>query len=143
MDPYLEAAIEEAHKGVEEGGIPIGSVLVIDGKIVGRGHNRQAQSQRNTAHAEIEAIDGAGFLSSEDFRRSVLYTTLSPCYMCSGAIVFFQIPRVIIAENTNIQGAEDFLRSMGVEVEVLNDPASIKMLSDFDKQYPGRWMKGE
>jgi cytosine deaminase len=143
MDLYLQAAIEEAHKGVEEGGIPIGSVLVLDGKIIGRGHNRQAQSRRASAHAEMECIDSAGFLTNEQYHRSTLYTTLSPCYMCSGAIVFFKIPKVVIAENTNIQGGEDFLRSMGVEVEILNDPTCITMLRDFDTQYPGRWMKGE
>ncbi|HSQ27902.1 MAG TPA: nucleoside deaminase [Anaerolineales bacterium] len=143
MDLYLQAAIEEAHKGVEEGGIPIGSVLVLDGKIVGRGHNRQAQSQRPSAHAEMECIDAAGFLSSDQYRRSTLYTTLSPCYMCAGAIVFFKIPKVVIAENTNLLGAEDFLRSMGVEVVIVNDPTCIKMLHEFDIQYPGRWMKGE
>lgn len=119
--------------GMEEGGVPIGSVLVVDGKIVGRGHNRQRQMSSIIRHAEIDCIDNAGNLVAEDYQRSVLYTTLSPCDMCSGAILFFKIPKVVIAENQNIQGAEDYL----------NDEECICTLSEFDRTHPGVWMKVE
>lgn len=142
-DPYLQAAIDEARKGVEERGVPIGSVLVIDGQIVGRGHNRQKQQASIIRHAEIDCIDNAGKLSPADFKRATLYTTLSPCDMCSGAILFFKIPKVVIGENVNILGAEEYLEARGVEVIVYNDPECIQMLSEFDKQNPGAWNKGE
>ncbi len=143
MDPYLQAAIQEARQGMEEGGTPIGSVLVVDGKIVGRGHNRQRQIDSIIRHAEIDCIDNASHLTPAEFRRGVLYTTLSPCDMCSGAILFFKIPKVVIAENQNIVGAEDYLRSRGVELVILNDEECIQMLSKFDLMFPGRWNKGE
>ena len=143
MDIYLQAAIEEAQKAVQEGGVPIGSVLVLDGKIVGRGHNRQRQLNSIIRHAEIVCIDNASDLTTAEFQRTTLYTTLSPCDMCSGAILFFKIPRVIIAENQNILGAEAYLRARGVELVVLNDADCIRMLREFDQAHPGVWNKGE
>jgi cytosine deaminase len=143
MDEYMRAALDEAIKGMEEGGVPIGSVLVVDGKIVGRGHNRQRQMNSIIRHAEMDCIDNAGNLSAGDYQRSVLYTTLSPCDMCSGAILFFKIPKVVIAENQNILGAEDYLIERGVDVVVLNDEECIRTLSEFDRTHPGVWMKGE
>jgi cytosine deaminase len=143
MDMYLQAAIEEARKGMQEGGTPIGSVLVVDEVIMGRGHNRQRQLNSIIRHAEIDCIDAASSLSPAEFQRAVLYTTLSPCDMCSGAILFFKIPKVVVAENINIMGAEDYLRSRGVEVVVLNDEGCIRMLREFDQAHPGVWNKGE
>lgn len=143
MDEYLAAAIDQAKQGMETGGVPIGSVLVLDGVIVGRGHNRQNQLQSIIRHAEMDCIDNAGVLNTADYRRSVLYTTLSPCDMCAGAIIFFNIPKVVIGENVNYQGAEAYLQSRGVEVEVLNDPGCIQMLLEFDEHNPGAWNKGD
>jgi cytosine/creatinine deaminase len=143
MDDFMRAAVEEAHKGMEEGGVPIGSVLVVDGKIVGRGHNRQRQMNSIIRHAEIDCIDNAGSLKMDEYQRAVLYTTLSPCDMCSGAILFFKIPKVVIAENQNIWGAEAYLKERGVELVVLNDEECISMLRDFDRSHPGLWMKGK
>ena len=143
MDEYLAAAIDQAKQGMEPGGVPIGSVLVLDDAIVGRGHNRQNQLQSIIRHAEIDCIDNAGVLKTADYRRSVLYTTLSPCDMCAGAIIFFNIPKVVIGENVNYQGAEAYLQSRGVEVEVLNDPWCIQMLLEFDEHNPGAWNKGD
>lgn len=143
MDPYLKATYEEALQAMQEGGVPIGSVLVLDGKIVGRGHNRQKQMNSIIRHAEIDCIDNAVGLSNADFRRCVIYTSLSPCEMCAGAIAFFRIPKVVVAENQNYRGAEDFLRNQGVEVIVLNDPQFIGLLRDFDRDHPGVWNKGD
>jgi cytosine deaminase len=143
MDQFMQAAVDEALRGMEEGGTPIGSVLVVDGRIVGQGRNRQRQMNSIIRHAEMDCIDNAGSLSPDEYRRAVLYTTLSPCDMCSGAILFFKIPKVVIAENTNIRGAEDYLRERGVNVVVLNDPDCIRMLRDFDLAHPGLWNKGE
>lgn len=143
MDPFMKAAMDEALLGMEEGGTPIGSVLVLDGVIVARGRNRQNQLNSIIRHAEMDCIDNAGNLPAEEYRRAVLYTTLSPCDMCTGAILFFGIPKVVIAENTNILGAEDYLMSRGVQVSVLNDPDCIRMLRDFDLAHPGVWNKGE
>lgn len=143
MDPYLDATFEEAKLAEQEGGVPIGSVLVLDDRIVGRGHNRQKQMDSIIRHAEIDAIDHAHGLSNADFRRATLYTSLSPCEMCTGAIVFFKIPKVVIAENVNYRGAEDYLHSQGVDVVVLNDPRFINMLHEFDQNHPGVWNKGD
>jgi len=143
MDEFMIAAMEEARQGAAEGGVPIGSVLVIEGKIVGKGHNRQAQMQSIIRHAEMDAIDNAGFLPPADYQRAVLYTTLSPCEMCAGAVAFFKIPKLVIAENVNYRGAEDYLRSLGVELVVLNAPEAIEMLAKFDREHPGVWKKGE
>jgi creatinine deaminase len=142
-DTYLLEVIEEAHKALDEGGVPIGSVLVLDGKIVGRGHNRQKQLNSIIRHAEIDCIDNARGLANADFRRAVIYTSLSPCEMCAGAIVFFKIPKVVIGENQNYCGAEEYLRAQGVEVVVLNDKKFIFMLEEFDRNNPGVWNKGE
>jgi cytosine deaminase len=143
VDKFMQAAIEEALLGMEEGGTPIGSVLMLDGVIVARGRNRQNQLNSVIRHAEMDCIDNAGNLTAQEYRRAVLYTTLSPCDMCSGAILFFKIPKVVIAENTNILGAEQYLRSRGVEVVLLNDPDCIRMLRQFDLAHPGVWQKGE
>jgi len=142
-DIYLQATIEEAQKAMTEGGVPIGSVLVLDGKIVSRGHNRQKQMNSIIRHAEIDCIDNAVELTNADFRRTVIYTSLSPCEMCAGAIVFFKIPKVVIAENQNYHGAEEYLRAQGVDVVVLNDTQCIGMLKEFDRNNPGDWNKGE
>jgi len=143
MDEYLAAAIDQAKQGMETGGVPIGSVLVLDGVIVGRGHNRQSQLHSIIRHAEMDCIDNAGVLNTADYRRSVLYTTLSPCDMCAGAIIFFNIPKLVIGENVNYQGAEAYMQSRGVEVAVLNDPGCIQMLREFDEHNPGIWNKGD
>ena len=143
MDPYLQATYEEALQAMQEGGVPIGSVLVLDGKIVGHGHNRQKQMNSIIRHAEMDCIDNARGLTNADFRRTVIYTSLSPCEMCAGAIVFFKIPKVVIGENQNYCGAEEYLRAQGVEVVVLNDEQFICMLEEFDRKYPGAWNKGE
>ncbi len=143
MDDFMRAAVEEALIGMDEGGVPIGSVLVVDGEIVGRGHNRQRQMNSIIRHAEMDCIDNAGNLPADAYQRSTLYTTLSPCDMCSGAILFFKIPKVVVAENQNILGAEAYLKERGVEVVVLNDEECISMLRDFDRSHPGIWKKGE
>ena len=143
MDPFLQATYEEALQAMEEGGVPIGSVLVLDGKIVARGHNRQKQMNSIIRHAEMDCIDHALGLRNVDFRRCVIYTSLSPCEMCAGAIVFFKIPKVVIAENQNYRGAEDYLLAQGVEVVVLDDQQFIGMLQDFERHHPGVWNKGE
>jgi cytosine deaminase len=142
LDEFLSAALDEAKKGMESGGVPIGSVLVIDGKIVARGHNRQSQSDSLIRHAEIDCIDHAIGLTTEEFSRSTLYTTLSPCDMCAGAVLFFKIPHVIVGENQNYQGAEEYLVSRGVDLKVLNDQTCIRLLQDFDRENPGAWNKG-
>src|SRR6516225_6753439 len=120
-DPFLQAAIDEAKAGLAEGGIPIGSVLVIDGKIVGRGHNRRVQRGSAVLHAEMDAIENAGRLKAGDYQRAVLYSTLSPCDMCSGTALLYKIPRVVIGENKTFRGPEDYVRSRGVTVEVVDD----------------------
>jgi cytosine deaminase len=140
---HLDATLAEAQKALAEGGVPIGSILVLNGQIVARGHNRQKQLNSIIRHAEIDCIDNAHGLSNADYRRAVLYTTLSPCEMCAGAIIFFGIPKVIIAENQNYRGAEDYLVANGVEVVVLNDRQAIDMLQEFDRKNPGAWNKGE
>src|SRR6476659_10934917 len=125
-DPFLRAAIEEAEQGLREGGIPIGSVLVIDGQIVGRGHNRRVQEGSAILHAEMDALENAGRLKAADYRRSVLYSTLSPCPMCSGTALLYKIPRIVIGENVTFQGPEEYVRSQGVHVEVVQDPTCIQ-----------------
>src|SRR5580693_4773585 len=122
MDPFLQAAIEEARLGLSEGGIPIGSVLVIDGQIVGRGHNRRVQRGSAVLHAEMDCLENAGRLTARDYRRAILYSTLSPCDMCSGAALLYKIAKIVIGENQTFQGPEAYLRSRGVELVVMNDP---------------------
>ncbi len=139
MDEFMQAAIQEAKKGLAEGGIPIGSVLVIDGKIVGRGHNRRVQKGSAILHAEMDALENAGRLKASDYRRAVLYSTLSPCDMCSGAILLYKIPKVVVGENVTFQGPEDYVRSRGVEVVVLNDPECIRLMEEFIAARPDLW----
>jgi len=139
MDKFLRAAIDEAQKGASEGGIPIGSVLVYRGEIIGRGHNRRVQKGSPTLHAEIDAIENAGRLPAKIYRRSSLYTTLSPCSMCSGAIVLYGIPRVIVGENRSFMGEEEWLRSRGVTVEVLQDQECTIMMKEFIDVHPELW----
>lgn len=138
-DPFLQAAIEEAKLGLSEGGIPIGSVLVHEGKILGRGHNMRVQNGNPLLHGEMSALQDAGRQSAEVYRRCVLYTTLSPCPMCSGAVVLYKIPKVVLAENVTFQGAEKWLRSEGVELEVLGDEECIAMMRDFIATHPDLW----
>ncbi len=142
MDAGLQATLEEAHQAMAEGGVPIGSALVMNGRVVGRGHNRQKLLNSVIRHAEIDCIDNA-HLSNADYRRCTLYTSLSPCEMCAGAIVFFKILRVVIAENQNYYGAEDYLRAQGVEVVALNDSRFVNMLREFDQSHPGVWNRGD
>lgn len=139
MDEYLQAAIEEARLGLDEGGIPIGSVLMIDGSIVGRGRNRRVQRGSAILHAEMDCLESAGRLSAADYRRSVLYSTLSPCDMCSGAVLLYGIPQVVIGENDTFRGPEEYLRSRGVEVRVVADPECIGLMEDFIAARPELW----
>ena len=140
MDPFLEAAIEEAQKGLNEGGIPIGSVLVIDGKIVGRGHNQRVQKGSAVLHAEMDCLENAGRLSARDYRKATLYSTLSPCDMCSGAILLYGIPKVVIGENQTFCGPEEYVKSRGVEVEVLNDSKCRQLMESFIEKNPEQEM---
>ena len=139
MDPFLEAAIEEAKKSLAEGGIPIGSVLVHKGKILGRGHNRRIQKGSPTLHGEMDALENAGRLPATVYAESVLYTTLSPCAMCSGAILLYKIPRVVIGENKTFLGEEALLLSRGVSLEVVQDPTCISIMEEFIRAKPGLW----
>ena len=139
MDPFMQAAIEEAKQGLAEGGIPIGSVLVIDGKIVGRGHNRRIQQGSAICHAEMDCLENAGRLKARDYRRSALYSTLSPCDMCSGAVLLYRIPKVVIGENQTFRGPEGHLRSRGVDLKVLNDSECIRLMREFIQARPELW----
>ena len=139
MDKYLQAAIEEAKKGMDEGGIPIGSVLVIDGKIVGRGHNRRVQKSSAILHAEMDCLENAGRLAASDYRRATLYSTLSPCDMCSGAVMLYGIPKVVIGENRTFTGPEDYVRSRGVEVVVADNRECRQLMETFIKNNPELW----
>jgi cytosine deaminase len=138
-DPFLDAAVDEAGIGLAEGGIPIGSVLVLDGEIVGRGHNRRVQKGSPILHGEMDALENAGRLLAIEYRRSVIYTTLSPCNMCTGAILLYEIPKVVIGENRTFLGAEDLLRANGVEVEVVDDQRCIDMMTAFVQARPDLW----
>lgn len=139
MDPFLKAAIEEARQGRREGGIPIGSVIVHRGKIIGRGHNQRVQKSSSILHAEMDALENAGRRPASEFRESVLYTTLSPCAMCSGAILLYGIPKVIVGENNSFLGEEELLRSRGVAVEVLQESSCIQMMVEFIAAEPRLW----
>jgi creatinine deaminase len=139
MDPFLQAAIEEAKKNLAEGGIPIGSVLVLEGKIIGRGHNQRVQQGSVIHHAEMNCLENAGRLAASVYQRCTLYSTLSPCPMCSGAVLLYKIPRIVVGENKTFQGPEDYVRSQGVKVEVLQDPACIRLMRDFIKARPELW----
>lgn len=139
QDDFLTAAVEEARRGLDEGGIPIGAVLVHHDKILGRGHNRRVQQASPTLHGEIDALENAGRQPARVYRESVLYTTLSPCAMCSGAILLYGIPRVVIGENTTFLGEEDLLRSRGVVVEVRNDETCIALMRELIATRPELW----
>lgn len=138
-DPHLAAAIAEARLGRREGGIPIGSVLVIDDTIVGRGHNRRVQSGSPILHGEMDALADAGRLSAAAYRQATIYTTLSPCDMCSGAILLYGIPRVVVGENRTFLGAEALLAERGVQVEVIDDPECVRMMERFIAERPELW----
>jgi creatinine deaminase len=137
--PGLQEAINEAMAGRDEGGIPIGSALEIDGEIVGRGHNRRIQRGSAILHGEMDALENAGRLLARDYRRSVIYTTLSPCAMCTGAILLYEIPRVVIGENRTFLGAEEHLRANGVEVEVVDDQQCVELMARFIADNPELW----
>lgn len=139
MDPFLLAAIEEAELGFSEGGVPIGSVLVRSGVIVGRGHNRRVQKNSVVLHAEMDALENAGRQSESFYRECTLYTTLSPCAMCSGAIVLYGIPRIVIGENQSFMGEEQWLSSRGVQIKVIRDERCIHLMREFAKAHPSLW----
>jgi cytosine/creatinine deaminase len=139
MDKFLDAAIKEAKKGLSEGGIPIGSVLVIDNQIVGRGHNRRVQKGSAILHAEMDCLENAGRIKAADYRRATLYSTLSPCDMCSGAVLLYGIPKVIIGENHTFCGPEDYVKSRGVEVVVLDNQECRQLMETFIENNPKLW----
>src|SRR5246127_4272469 len=138
-DEFMQAAIDEAQAGLKEGGIPIGSVLVHHGRILGRGHNRRVQRGSAVLHGEMDALENAGRQPAKVYRESVLYTTLSPCAMCSGAILLYGIQTVIIGENRTFLGEEELLRSRGVRLEVIQDAECITMMTEFIRDHPGLW----
>ncbi len=139
MDEFLEAAYEQALMGLEEGGIPIGSVLVKDGKVIGAGHNRRVQEGSVIRHAEMDCLERAGRLTGAEYRNCVLYSTLSPCDMCSGAVLLYGIPKVVVGENVNFQGPQEHLISEGVDVKVMNDPKCIELMRKFIRENPTLW----
>ena len=139
VDPFLAAAVREAEAGRDEGGIPIGSVLVIDGRIVGRGHNRRVQKGSAVLHAEMDCLENAGRLTARDYARATIYSTLSPCDMCSGAILLYKIPRVVVGENRTFQGPEAYVRSRGATVTVLDDADCIRLMEAFIRAHPELW----
>jgi len=138
-DQFLAAAIAEAEMGMREGGIPIGSVLVAGGKIIGRGHNRRVQKGSAVLHGEMDALENAGRQPASAYRGATIYTTLSPCAMCSGAILLYGIPRVVIGENRTFMGEEELLRSRGVQLEVRQDPTCIRLMTEFIRTHPELW----
>jgi len=138
-DPFLDAALAEAVAGRDEGGIPIGSVLVIDGEIVGRGHNRRVQEGSVVLHAEMDCLERSGRRSAADYRRATIYSTLSPCDMCSGAILLYGIPQVVIGENRTFAGPEAYVASRGVAVDVVDDPRCVALMDEFVAAHPDLW----
>ena len=138
-DAFLEAALDEARRGSAEGGIPIGAVLVVDGRIMGRGHNRRVQRGSAVLHAEMDCLEEAGRLRAADYRRATLYSTLSPCDMCSGAALLYAIPRIVIGENRTFKGPEEYVRSRGVVVEVVDDPQCVELMQSFIAERPELW----
>ncbi len=139
MDSFLEAAIEEAKKGLSTGGIPIGSVLVCDGKIIGRGHNQRVQKGSVIHHAEMNCLENAGRQKAAVYQRCTLYSTLSPCPMCSGAALLYKIPRIVIGENITFRGPEDYVRAQGVQIDIRQDAACIQLMRDFIAAHPQLW----
>lgn len=138
-DRFLQAAIEQARQGLSTGGIPIGSVLVIDDRIVARGHNQRVQRGSPILHAEMDCLENAGRLLPDDYQRATLYSTLSPCDMCSGAVLLYKIPKVIVGENRTFRGPEEHLRQRGVELIVLDDPECIALMEQFQRSSPDLW----
>ncbi len=138
---FLQAAVDEAQQGWDEGGIPIGSVLVHEGVVIGAGHNRRIQQGSPTLHGEMDALERAGRLPAETYRNSTIYTTLSPCSMCTGAILLYGIPRVVVGENANFQGEEELLASRGVEVVVADDPACKALMERMIEERPELWLE--
>ncbi len=139
MDKFMLAAIEEAKKGFSEGGIPIGAVLVKDGKILGKGHNKRIQKSSAILHAEMDCLENAGRLKAEEYRKCVLYSTLSPCDMCSGAVLLYKIPKVVIGENETFKGPEEYLEKRGVVLENLNSDECKKLMQEFIRKNPELW----
>jgi creatinine deaminase len=139
MDDFMRAAIDEAKLGLAAGGIPIGSVLVIGDRIVGRGHNQRVQKGSSVLHAEMDCLENAGRLSAADYQRAVLYSTLSPCDMCSGASLLYGIPKIVVGENETFQGPEDYLRQRGVELQIVNDEECIELMRSFIRNQPSLW----
>lgn len=136
---FLQAALEQARIGLADGGVPIGSVLVVDDEIVGRGHNRRVQKGSPILHAEMDAVENAGRLTAGDYRRAVLYSTLSPCDMCSGMTLLYRIPRIVVGENRTFQGPEDYVRSRGVIVEIADDLECVRLMKEFIRSQPELW----
>jgi cytosine deaminase len=139
MDPFMQAAIDEAQLGLAEGGIPIGSVIVHNGQIIGRGHNRRVQEGSAIKHGEMDALENAGRQSAKTYNESVLYTTLSPCAMCSGAILLYGIPKIVVGENQTFMGEEQLLRSRGVQVDVVQNHTCVELMRDFIANKPQLW----
>jgi cytosine deaminase len=139
MDPFLALAIDEARQGRDEGGIPIGSVLVVDGRVVGRGHNRRVQRASAILHAEMDCLENAGRLKPVDYRRAVLYSTLSPCDMCSGTALLYRIPKIVIGENRTFRGPEDYVRSRGVDLEIVDSTECYELMQQFIAAQPELW----
>ena len=139
MDPFLQMAIDEARQGLAEGGIPIGSVLVVAGRVVGRGHNRRVQKGSAILHAEMDCLENAGRLRPADYRRAVLYSTLSPCDMCSGTALLYRIPKIVIGENRTFRGPEDYVRSRGVQLEIVDSSEGVQLMRDFIAARPELW----
>ena len=139
MDKFLTEAINEAKKGLNEGGIPIGAVLVLDGKIIGRGHNKRVQNSSAILHAEMDCLENAGRLTASEYKRATLYSTLSPCDMCSGAVLLYGIKKVVIGENKTFQGPEKYVQSRGVTLNIINNQECIDMMKDFIKNQPLLW----
>lgn len=139
MDKFLQAAIDEARQGLSEGGIPIGSVLVLDGAIVGRGHNRRVQQGSAVLHAEMDCLENAGRLTAAEYQRATLYSTLSPCDMCSGAVLLYKIPTVVVGENRTFRGPEDYVRSRGVDLRVVDDTTCVELMHEFIQNKPALW----
>jgi cytosine deaminase len=139
MDPFMRVAIDEAKQGLAEGGIPIGSVLVMDGQIIGRGHNRRVQKGSTILHAEMDCLENAGRRTAAEYQRAILYSTLSPCDMCSGTALLYKIPTIIIGENHTFQGPEAYLRTRGVSLEILQDAECIQLMREFITARPELW----
>jgi len=139
MDEFLLEAINEAKQGLSEGGIPIGAVLVLDGKIIGRGHNKRVQNSSAILHAEMDCLENAGRLTASEYKRATLYSTLSPCDMCSGAVLLYGIKRVVVGENKTFQGPEEYVKSRGVSLEIVDNEECINMMQKFIESKPMLW----